>query len=107
MFQKKKLWPLIKTTFFYSSDVVNAKTTVPLGSASGGGCVPRRFVSRCISTAVRLPLGGWLYIVPEIFKFLKYANEPCDDCILNQVLIKYDEKGYLGQFVSEMFDALQ
>ena len=27
--------------------------------------------------------------------------------ILNQHLIKYDEKRYLGQFVSEMFDSLQ
>ena len=26
---------------------------------------------------------------------------------LNQILIKYDEKGYLSQFVSEMFDFLQ
>ena len=29
-FRKKKLWPLIKTTFFYPSDLVNTKTTIPL-----------------------------------------------------------------------------
>ena len=29
-FQKKKLWPLIKTAFFYPSDLVNTKTTIPL-----------------------------------------------------------------------------
>ena len=28
--QKKKLWPLIKTTFFYPSDLVNTETTIPL-----------------------------------------------------------------------------
>ena len=27
--------------------------------------------------------------------------------ILNQILIKYDEKRYLSQFVNEMFDSLQ
>ena len=26
---------------------------------------------------------------------------------LNQILIKYDEERYLGQFVSEMFDSSQ
>ena len=26
---------------------------------------------------------------------------------LNQILIKYDERGYLSQFASEMFDSLQ
>ena len=39
--------------------------------------------------------------VLEIFKFLKYANQPSD--ILNQILIKYDER-YLSQFLSEIFD---
>ena len=29
-FQKKKLWPLIKLHFFYPSDLVNTKTTMPL-----------------------------------------------------------------------------
>ena len=46
--------------------------------------------------------------VPEIFKFLKYANKPSDDVIdSTPLLIKYDQKGYLSQFVSEMFDSLQ
>ena len=45
--------------------------------------------------------------VPEIFKFLKYANYPNVDLIHNQILIKYDEERYLSQFVSEMFDFLQ
>ena len=27
--------------------------------------------------------------------------------VLNQMLIKYDEKGYLSHFASEMFDSLQ
>ena len=26
---------------------------------------------------------------------------------LNKIVIKYDKKGYLSQFVSEMFDSLQ
>ena len=29
-FQEKKLWPLIITPFFYPSDLVNTKTTIPL-----------------------------------------------------------------------------
>ena len=29
-FQKKKLWPLMKGQFFYPSDLVNTKTTIPL-----------------------------------------------------------------------------
>ena len=29
-FQKKKSWPLIKRAFFYSSDLVKTKTTIPL-----------------------------------------------------------------------------
>ena len=29
-FQEKKLWPLIITAFFYPSDLVNTKTTIPL-----------------------------------------------------------------------------
>ena len=28
-FQKKKLWPLIKTAYFYPSDLVNIKTAIP------------------------------------------------------------------------------
>ena len=43
--------------------------------------------------------------VPEIFKFLKYAKWYRHT--LNQILIKHDEKGYLSQFASEMFDSLQ
>ena len=43
------------------------------------------------------------------YSFLKYANWPSDDVIiiLNQIFFKYDEKRYLSQFVSEMFDSLQ
>ena len=41
----------------------------------------------------------------QLFKICKLAKWWRH--ILNQVLIKYDEKRYLTQFVSEMFDSLQ
>ena len=40
--------------------------------------------------------------VYEICKLAKWWRH-----ILNQILIKYDEKRYLSQFVSEMFNSLQ
>ena len=48
----------IKTAFFYPSDLVNTKTTIPSGSVKSGGYIPRRFASRCISTTIHLPFGG-------------------------------------------------
>ena len=36
----------------------------------------------------------------EVFKICKWAKWWCHT--LNQILIKYDEKGYLSQFLSEM-----
>ena len=36
----------IKTAFFYPSDLVNTKTTIPSGSVKSGGYIPRRFASR-------------------------------------------------------------
>jgi len=46
--------------------------------------------------------------VPEVFRFL---NSGCQLAIwchtLNQILIKYDEKRYLCQFLPEMIDSLQ
>ena len=41
----------------------------------------------------------------QVFKICKLANWWRH--ILNQILIKYDEKRYLSQFSSEMFDSLQ
>ena len=48
----------IKTAFFYPSDLVNTKTTIPSGSVKSGGYIPRRFASQCISTTIHLPFGG-------------------------------------------------
>ena len=36
----------IKTAFFYPSDLVNTKTTIPSGSVKSGRYIPRRFASR-------------------------------------------------------------
>ena len=41
----------------------------------------------------------------QVFKICKLAK--WWHHILNQILIKYDEKRYLIQFVTEMFDSLQ
>ena len=41
----------------------------------------------------------------KVFKICKLGKWWCH--ILNQVLIKYDEKRYIRQFLSEMFDSLQ
>ena len=54
----KVFYLLIKTAFFYPSDLVNTKTTIPSGSVKSGGYVPRSFVSRYISTTIHLPFGG-------------------------------------------------
>ena len=35
----------IKTAFFYLSDLVNTKLTIPSGSVKSGGYIPRRFAS--------------------------------------------------------------
>ena len=47
-----------EAAFFYPSDLVNTKTTIPSGSVKSGGCIPRRFASRNISTIIHLPFGG-------------------------------------------------
>ena len=48
----------IEEAFFYPSDLVNTKTTIPSGSVKSGGYIPQRFASRYISTTIDLPLGG-------------------------------------------------
>ena len=45
----------IEEAFFYPSDLVNTKTTIPSGSVKSGGYVLRRFASRYISTTIHLP----------------------------------------------------
>ena len=47
----------IEEAFFYPSDSVNTKTTIPSGSVKSRGYVPRRFASRYISTTIHLPFG--------------------------------------------------
>ena len=47
----------IEKAFFYPSDLVNTKTTIPSGSVKSGGYIPRRFASRYISTTIHLPFG--------------------------------------------------
>ena len=42
---------------------------------------------------------------PEIFKFLKYGNEPSD--VMSYTFNQIVWQRYLSQFVSEMFDSLQ
>ena len=44
--------------FFYPSDFVNTKTTIPSGSVKSGAYIPRRFASRYISATIHLPFGG-------------------------------------------------
>ena len=44
--------------FFYPSDLVNTKTTIPSGSVKCGGYTARRFASRYISTTIHLSFGG-------------------------------------------------
>ena len=47
----------IKTAFFYPSDLVNTKTTIPLRVDEERWIyIPRRFASRYISTTIHLPL---------------------------------------------------
>ena len=41
----------------------------------------------------------------QVFKICKLAKWWCHT--LNQIFFRYDEKRYLSQFVSEMFDSLQ
>ena len=49
---------LIKTAFFYPSDLVNAKTNIPLRVGEERWIyIPRRFASRNISTTIHLPFG--------------------------------------------------
>ena len=48
----------IEEAFFYPSDLVNTKTTIPSWSVKSGGYIPRRFASRYISTTIHLPFGG-------------------------------------------------
>ena len=47
-----------EAAFFYPSDLVNTKTTIPPGSVKSGGYIPRRFASKYISTTIHLPFGG-------------------------------------------------
>ena len=47
-----------EAAFFYPSDLVKTKTTIPSGSVKSGGYIPRRFASRYISTTIHLPFGG-------------------------------------------------
>ena len=47
----------IEEAFFYPSDLVNTKTTIPLRVGEERGYIPRRFASRYISTTIHLPFG--------------------------------------------------
>ena len=50
---------LIKTGFFYPSDLVNTKTTIPLRVGKERRVyIPRRFASRYKSATINLPFGG-------------------------------------------------
>ena len=47
-----------EAAFFYPSDLVNTKTTIPSASVKSGRYIPRRVASRYISTTIHLPFGG-------------------------------------------------
>ena len=48
----------IEEAFFYPSDLVNTKTTIPKGEVKSSGYIPRLFASRYISITIHLPFGG-------------------------------------------------
>ena len=49
----------IEKAFFYPSDLVNTKTTIPLRVGEERWIyIPRRFASRYISTTIHFPFGG-------------------------------------------------
>ena len=48
----------IEDAFFYPSDLVNTKTTIPLRVGEERWIHTRRFASRYISTTIHLPFGG-------------------------------------------------
>ena len=49
----------IEEAFFYPSDLVNTKTTIPLRVGEERWIyMPRRFSSRDVSTTIHLPFGG-------------------------------------------------
>ena len=61
----------------------------------------------CLTRKMRLLFSNisfysWDIQVFKICKLAKWWRH-----ILNQILIRYDQKRYLGQFVAEMFDFLQ
>ena len=48
-----------EAAFFYPSDLVNTKTTIPLRVGEERWIyIPRHFASRYISTTIHLPFGG-------------------------------------------------
>ena len=54
----KVLEEKIEEAFFYPSDLVNTKTTIPLRVGEERWIyIPRRFASRDISTTIHLPFG--------------------------------------------------
>ena len=58
----------------------------------------------CMGRKMLLTIFNRSLFVPEIFKFFKVCKLAKYSA---NFFIKYDEKGYLGQFVSEMFDSMQ
>ena len=59
-----------EAAFFYPSDLVNTKTTIPSGSVKSGGYIPRRFASRYISTT---PSGDSCIIFDLLFLDISLA----------------------------------
>ena len=50
---------IIEETFFYPSDLVNTKTTIPLRASEERWIyIPQRFTSWYISTTIHLPFGA-------------------------------------------------
>ena len=59
---KEEILAISETAFFYPSDLVNTKTTIPFRVGEEQWInIPRRFASRYISTTIHLPFGGQLY----------------------------------------------
>ena len=74
-FQKKKLWPLMKWHFFYPSDLVNTKTTIP----------------------VRVGEERWIYTETrsvEVYIHPLFTSPSGDSCILVIYFIGYHWTAY-------------
>ena len=64
-----------EAAFFYPSDLVNTKTTIP--HRVGEEYIPRCFASQYIFTTIHLPFGGYLYniYILYIYRYIYLTNK--------------------------------